>query len=131
MANLQDHRTIQALRGERQRVVAKYDFEKDGGATGTYGVFTAAAACVIYNVYAHSKATFTGASAEIELGDTASDDVFVSSSGVASWASGNLIQPVTGVLPRKLAEGDQITFKVQTAALTAGKADIIIDYANF
>lgn len=131
MPELKGIRNIQGVRGEVSRAVTEYAFTKDGGATGTYQVFKAVSPCVVYGVYAHTKEAFTGSGAVMSLGDTQSGTFAINASAVSNWAASGSVLPSpapSGLYPRKLAAGDYITFGIGTAPLTAGRADIIVDF---
>lgn len=125
---------------EFERVV--YDFAKDGGATSTLTLYTAAADLIVTHFHMYVKTACTsGGSATVSVGVNGAATAFVTvaQGAVASLTLGAFFQanvvltegtPNTAVfpLPRKLASGGTITMTIGTAALTAGVLEFCIRY---
>ena len=115
-----------------------YDFAVDGGAVGTYDLFTAGTDIVITNFYAYVKTACTsGGAATAALGVTGTTSMFVNTTGgaVANLTANAVLKPLytegtpnTFSMPLRLASGSKVLMTVATAALTAGKIEFVIEY---
>lgn len=113
---------------EEKVIKVVYDFAVDGGATGQLDLITADGDLVVTGFHGVVKTTCTsGGSAVVEVGDTNDDDMYAASLAVAGLTAGTVIKPtvVEGTpnvipFPRKLADGESLKMKIETATLTAG-----------
>jgi len=116
----------------------RYDFSKDGGATGALDIFIASRDIIITGFSAVVKTAATsGGSATVKAGVTADDDAFVTTTqgALASLTANAIILPVAveGTpnvlpLPVKLPAGSKVIQTIGTAALTAGVIEYTIEY---
>jgi hypothetical protein len=138
MAAIKAHRTITApFSNERAVYRLRYDFAKDGGATGALDIATASGALIV--THFHSRvvtACTSGGSATLKVGVTGDDDRFANTTqgAVASLTADAVVVPpalegTPNVLPTpyKMASGDKILQTIGTAALTAGVVEYVIE----
>jgi hypothetical protein len=145
MASLSGYKKIgSGFSDEVQTIRARYDFSKDGGATGALNIFTAESDCVLVGFYALVKTACTsGGSATVAVGVTGATSAMITATqgAVASLTANSLFQanvvltegtPNTAAfpLPRRLASGDSMLMTIGTAALTAGVIDFVIQVAK-
>jgi hypothetical protein len=117
---------------EVEMVKMVYDFAEDGGATtDTYVLGTAGAKILILDSRIHVETQCTsGGSATVKIGiNGGDDDAFLD---VTSGAVANLVDDFTnsetagqGLV---VADGGKIEMVIGTAALTAGKINLIVRY---
>lgn len=126
---------------ERVKVVrGVYDFAVDGGAVSTIALVGAAAipaGAVIIGGHVDVHTAFTsGGSATIACQVEAANDI-LTAVAVASWTTGPknvLPAPTSGALTAttrvKTTVARDISFVIATAALTAGKASVVLYYID-
>lgn len=115
---------------EKRYYKAVWDFSVDGGATGEYPVFTADGACLITDFFYYVDTAVTSATTgDVSFGDTNSATVFenAASTGASGIASGTVLkEDALTDMPRLLADTEQVTMTIGTAALTAGKITVCV-----
>jgi hypothetical protein len=128
MAALKDALTLGAgfeNRVEYHRFV--YDFAQDGGATGTLTAVTCDKQCAVVSSAVHVLTACTsGGSATVKIGTTDDDDCIMTTT---QGAVANLVADYTvggAALPAWLDTGDVINLVIGTAALTAGKIEVVV-----
>lgn len=109
-----------------------YDVARDGGATGDYVAFEATSDVMLTGFHGAVKTAFEGASATLKLGTGAAAEALVTSKNAAALGANVVLRsllaagtPNTETLPIRLAKGDQIIVKRETAAFTAGRLDMV------
>ena len=109
-----------------ERVV--YDFSVDGGSVGALDLFTASADLVIKSCHAYVKTACTsGGSATVAIGVTGATTAYVDTT---AGAVANLTAKAVlgGTTPKGVASGAKVLMTIGTAALTAGKIEVVIGY---
>jgi hypothetical protein len=111
-----------------------YDFSKDGGATtDTYVIGTAGRKIAIMDAMVHVETACTsGGSATVKIGVAGGDDdAFLD---VTSGAVANLVddfcEKETAGQKIVVASGGKLELVIGTAALTAGKINLLVKYVN-
>lgn len=114
---------------------AQYDFSVDGGAISTITPAKNAiipSKAIILGGIIDVLTTFVGATATISIGTSAGSSAasLKAATAVASYTAGLLaVVPVfTAATMVKMSAAGQVTLTIATAALTAGKANVIIAY---
>lgn len=141
MAAVVDARTVTPGFGNALELVrVEYDFAKDGGATGALDLLTATSAMVVVAAWLTVKTTCTsGGSATVKVGVTGDDDRFVNTTqgAVANLtALATIIPPALEGTPNviatpvALAAGEKVLMTIGTAALTAGKFEVVLVLAK-
>jgi hypothetical protein len=108
-----------------------YDFAVDGGAVSTFDLFTAGADVVLKSFHAYVKTAATsGGSATVALGVTGSATAFVdTTAGAVANLTANAVLG-SAIAPRRLPSGSKVIMTVGTAALTAGKIEVVVEYCK-
>lgn len=112
-----------------ERVI--YDFSVDGGAVGALDLFTADADVVLKGFHAYVKTAATsGGSATVAIGVTGATTAFVdATAGAVANLTANAVLG-SAIAPRRLASGAAVLMTIGTAALTAGKIEVVISYTR-
>jgi hypothetical protein len=109
-----------------------WEFAVDGGAVGTVELFEADGDVVLTHFHAYVKTTCTsGGSATVALGITGTTDLFVNTTegAVANLTANAVLKPnALADLPTRLASGSKVLMTIGTAALTAGKIEVVVQY---
>ena len=121
--------------GESKRVGLVYDFALDGGAYSgnTYVLGQISGKVMIEKVIVRVVTAVTSdGAATVIVGHTDNDDAFMDATG---GAKANLTADAIGAIPTTnipmvLADGKQITMKIGTADLTAGKLIVEVFYKD-
>lgn len=105
-----------------------YDFSKDGGALADEITLTNFSdACAVRLIGISVETAFVGPTATIDCGIAAGTGVeFLSAEAVASFSAGAFVPGVADYIG--VAAGSDIEMDINTAALTAGKAEFIFEY---
>lgn len=109
---------------EYHRVV--YDFTQDAGATGALDLFVCDDKCAVVssNVHVLTACTSSG-SATVKIGTTDDDDcIMTTTQGAVANLTADSVR-AGAALPAFLDNGDKISMTIGTAALTAGKFEVI------
>jgi hypothetical protein len=116
-------------------VRGRYDFAVDGGATSTIAITSGTpipSGSLIIGGYVDILTTLVGATATIACQVEAANDI-LTAVAVASWTAGRknvLPAPTTGALTAstavKTTADRNISIVIATAALTAGKFDVVL-----
>lgn len=111
---------------------AVYDFSVDGGAVGALDLFTADADVVLKSIHIIVKTTCTsGGSATVIFGVTGTTNAFVdTTAGAVANLTANAVLPASAIAPRRLASGAAVLMTIGTAALTAGKIEVVLSYTR-
>lgn len=106
-----------------------YDFAVDGGAVGALDLFTANKDIVIKSFHAYVKTAGTsGGSATVSIGVTGATTAFVdATAGAVANLTANAVLG-SAIAPRRLAAGSKVLMTIGTAALTAGKIEVVLEY---
>lgn len=129
------HKTLgRGFSNEVQMMKLTYDFAADGGATtDTYVLGTTSGKILVLDACVHVETACTsGGSATVAIGVNGGDvDAFLD---VTSGAVANLVDDFTEkeAAGQKivLASGAKIEAAIATAALTAGKINLVLSYVN-
>lgn len=111
-----------------------YDFSVHGGAIGTIDLLPAdqllPVGAIITRAYIDVITTFVGVNATIGVTVQGAGDEVATNTAVTSWAAGLLegISDGTAAKMIKLTADRNVSLAIATAALTAGKAAIFIEY---
>lgn len=110
---------------------AVYDFSVDGGAVGALDLFQADADIVIKSFHAYVKTAATsGGSATVAIGVTGATTAFVdATAGAVANLTANAVLG-SAIAPRRLASGNAVLMTIGTAALTAGKIEVVVSYTR-
>lgn len=141
MTSIANVKTIGAPFGNCKELVrSRYSFADDGGATGTYTVFTAAGSVLITDIWAVVKTSCAGATMTLDVGKTGTVDAFAAAVPVSSLAAAYVVQKKslftasgtadTPSTPCLLTDGQVITMGINTAALTAGVIEFVVEVAK-
>jgi hypothetical protein len=105
-----------------------YDFSKDGGALADEITLTNFSdACAVRLIGISVETAFVGPTATIDCGiATGTGTEFLSAEAVASFSAGAFVAGVADYIA--VAAGSDIEMDINTAALTAGKAEFIFEY---
>ena len=105
-----------------------YDFSKDGGALADEITLTNFSdACAVRLIGISVETAFVGATATIDCGIAAGTGTeFLSGEAVASFTAGAFVPGVADYIA--VPAGSDIEMDINTAALTAGKAEFIFEY---
>lgn len=108
-----------------------YDFAVDGGAVGALDLFTAGSDVVLKSFHAYVKTAATsGGSATVSIGVTGAATAFVdATAGAVANLTANAVLG-SAITPRRLASGSKVLMTIGTAALTAGKIEVVIEYCK-
>lgn len=110
---------------EYHRVV--YDFAADGGGVASKDLFTCDKSCAIVSAVVHVLTACTsGGSATVEIGTTDDANAIMTTT---TGAVANLVADFTtggAALPAWLDASDKVVMTIGTAALTAGKLEVIM-----
>lgn len=115
-----------------------YDFAVDGGAVGaislsskTGSAFTLPLNALVKSVLAKVVTTCTsGGAATVAIGNTATPDAYMAATAVASLVA-NYVGTEQGTPNSVGAANEQdLTLTIATAALTAGKIEVHVEYYN-
>lgn len=143
MAALVDRKYLgKTFNNEKETLIVRYDFSKDGGATGALDIFEATADVILVGFYSYVKTACTSdGSATLKVGVTGADSAFMTTTegAVASLTVNTVIQAkpvlsegtpntVAWPFPRKLASGEKVLQTIGTAAMTAGVIEYVIEY---
>lgn len=129
------HKTIgRGFTNEIQLARLTYDFASDGGATtDTYVLGTAGGKILILDACAHVETAATsGGSATVAIGIVGGDvDAFMTAAqgAVAGLTKDATVKDAAGQKIVVASEG-KIEAVIATAALTAGKINLIVKYVN-
>lgn len=129
------HKTLGAnYSNERQTVKLTYDFANDGGATAdTIVLGTAGRKILILDACVHVETACTsGGSATLAIGVSGGDaDAFLdATSGAVANLVDDFCEKETAGQKIVVASGGKIEAVIATAALTAGKVNLIVSYVN-
>lgn len=107
-----------------------YDFSVDGGAVGALDLFTASADLVIKYVHIYVKTACTsGGSATVAVGVTGATTAYVdATAGAVANLSANAVMGTA--TPKRVASGNKVLLTIGTAALTAGKIEVVVEYCK-
>jgi len=109
-----------------------WEFAVNGGAVGTFELFEADGDVVLTHFHAYVKTTCTsGGSATAAFGITGTTDLFVNTTegAVANLTANAVLKPnALADLPTRLANGSKVLMTIGTAALTAGKIEVVVQY---
>lgn len=120
-------------KNERANYRARYDFSKDGGATGSYDLFVASTDCLVTNFHAVVKSEVTGNNATMKVGTASDDDLLMSALQAGMGANTVHKLPLAAATPDvvpcpvRLAEGEKLIMKIGGAAITAGVVEYVIE----
>lgn len=110
-----------------------YDFALDGGATtDTYRLAITGGKILVTKALVHVETACAGATATVEIGPTTADpDGFldITSGAVANLTDDAVLSETTGQ-GLVVGDGDYITMLIKTAALTAGKINVILEWVK-
>lgn len=117
---------------EEAIVRVSYDVARDGGATGDIVAFEADGEVMLTGFHAKVGTAFVGATATLKLGTESAAEALVTSKNAAALTANTVLRsllgtgtPNTETLPIRLADGDKIIVKRETAAFTAGRLDMV------
>ena len=115
--------------GNEEKVIkVVYDFAKDGGAIGTFDLFTASQACIITGFHMVVQTACTsGGAATVSAGYTGAVAGLLTATAVASLTA-NAVFGENGAFDqvKRLASGETAGISIATAALTAGKIEMTL-----
>lgn len=120
---------------EKQIMRVVYDFAQDGGATAdTYRLAEVTGKILVVQATAHVITAFTsGGAATVAIGaETADADAFLASTAVGTLVDDYVVKTAAGqtlVIDGATAT-DYVSLTIGTAALTAGKIEVILEYVN-
>lgn len=125
------HKTLGATFGNESKFVKlTYDFAEDGGATAdTVKLATIGTGIIITKCTVHVETACTsGGSATVQIGPTTADaDGILAATAVASLTANHVVQ-TAAAQGLYVAADDTIDVVVATAALTAGKINVYLEY---
>lgn len=129
------HKTLgRGFSNEVKMVKLTYDFALDGGAeTDTYVLGTAGGKILILDACVHvENACTSGGSATLALGIDGGDvDAFLdTTSGAVANLVDDFTEKETAGQKLVVADGGKIEAAIGTAALTAGKVNLVVSYMN-
>jgi hypothetical protein len=110
----------------------EYDFAEDGGATGVINLSSKAnkkalpAGAVRISSSVIVQTAFAGVGASAKFGTTASDVDFAANAAIASYSEGAIFNDTTPILVG--ATSGDCLLTISTAALTAGKAKVLVTF---
>lgn len=109
-----------------------YDFDNDGGAVSDLDVFEAAGALIVELMHITCVTTCTSAGAAVlDIGKGDGGTEFKSDIGFATIAADAVLVADTAGTKVVLADGDKIVLGIETAALTAGKFDMVFKISAY
>lgn len=126
--------------GKVVRLEGTYDFDVDGGATGTYELISVPANFAVRDVYLEIEtAVVSGGTPTLEIGDGDDPNGYIADFEASSGSAGfiNLNQDDKGVYlwddtndaadVKTYASADTIDLEIGAAALTAGKIRVVAE----
>ena len=122
-----DKKDIQNFSNEVKQVRATYDFANDGGLVSTIELMEAKQDMVIYEAYTAVKTAATsGGAATVEIGTTADPNQILASTAVASLTLNAVFDGEAASARARVAAGQKVNMIIGTAALTAGKIEVVL-----
>jgi len=115
-----------------------FDVARDGGATGDFVAFEADGDVMLTGFHGAVKTAFVGASATLKLGTEGTAEALVTSKNAAALGANVVLRslltegtPNVETLPIRLASGDKIIVKRETAVFTAGRLDMVFKVMKY
>ena len=115
---------------ELQHVRLTYDFSNDAGAIGSLDLGQAAAKMLIKSAVVHVETACTsGGSAVLTMGVTANTDAFLAAAqGAVASLVDDYVNEDAASSPLVVPKDAKFLMTIATAALTAGKVNVEIEY---
>ena len=116
--------------GPKRSVVITYDFAKHGGAIGTIALTPKLPDdALVVSGMIHVKTALAGTNATVALHLLTADDVYADGAITAFTLAATLaVVPLAAASSLKMTAATGVTMTISTAALTAGKFDLYLDY---
>jgi hypothetical protein len=134
MANAAAHKTIGAtFSGSPEWVKLTYDFAEDTGAVANYELATFASKCLVLEALVHVETLCTsGGSATVAIGinDTDADAFMTTTTGAVANLADDFVSKISTTDWGVAQEDDTIRLAIATAALTAGKINVWVQYVT-
>lgn len=132
MATVNNYREVRTWGAGRELIKVVYDFAKDGGAVAALDLFKAKEACLVVLAYMKVKTACTsGGSATVSVGKTGDLTGMVGSTAVASLTADATILGAAIDASHVLAADNVVQLDIGTAALTAGKIEVVFEVIKF
>lgn len=124
---------VYVFSGGAEHIEIEYDFSKDGGAVGVYDLAMIKERMVLEKCYLKCDEAFTsGGSATVEIGIKAGDtDALMAATAVGSMTQYAVIDQASTADGLVIAPDAVLALEVKVAALTAGKATLVLKLAQF
>lgn len=124
---------VYVFSGGAEHIEIEYDFSKDGGAVGVYDLAMIKERMVLEKCYLKiDEAITSGGSATVEIGIKAGDtDALMAATAVASLTQYAVIDQASTADGLVIAPDEVLAMEVKVAALTAGKAKLVLKLAQF
>ena len=132
MANVQAYQRLgEPFVNEQKFLKFTWDFDVDGGAAGTYTLGTVDHKMLLRAGYIHVETACTsGGSATVQVGFTTADAdaILNTTSGAVANLTDDVVDTESAATNLVVAAGDTLDLVIGTAALTAGKINVFVEY---